>query len=199
MTLVRRFWRCARGSSGYTITTPNTCFTNRFTPPHLLGGSHKALGNHSEAREAYERALLLDPDNAEILNSLGVVEVEAQAYRRAIVIFKDLYDRYPDHPDYGLNLAVSYYSVGDTLRSLEVSRAVISEHPDFGSVSEEFGSSSNAFSNARMAARSSPVRDNAAPYPSRYSTLKGASSTARFNGPAASSLWPYSSSERPRK
>ena len=101
---------------------------------HLLGGSHKALGNYSEAREAYERALLLDPDNAEILNSLGVVEVGAQAYGRAIVIFKDLYDRYPDRPDYGLNLAVSYYSVGDTIRSLEVSRAVISEHPDFGEV-----------------------------------------------------------------
>ena len=103
---------------------------------HLLGSSHKALGHFPEAREAYESALLLDPDNAGILNSLGVVEVEVQAYERAITIFQGLYDTYPERPDYGLNLAVAYYSLGDSARSLKISRALKLKHPDFEDVNQ---------------------------------------------------------------
>ncbi len=98
---------------------------------HLLGGSLKGRGDYPGAREAYERALRLDPDNAEILNSLGVVEVEDQAYDRAIEIFGGLFDRFPDRPDYGLNLAVAFYSAGDSARSLALSEALVSGFPDF--------------------------------------------------------------------
>jgi tetratricopeptide (TPR) repeat protein len=59
-----------------------------------------------KARDAYETALGLNPDSAEVRNNLGALHVRERQYGNARVVLTDLNDRFPGYGPGWLNRAI---------------------------------------------------------------------------------------------
>lgn len=106
-----------------------------------------------EARETYEKALMLEPDYPEANSNLGAMLDQAGEHERAIECFNRVLTRYPDDVESNLNLGNALFNLGD----LEGARArflkVLSLQPR------------NELAQNNMAVLARRERENAAPPP----------------------------------
>jgi Tfp pilus assembly protein PilF len=72
----------------------------------------RALGRVAEAREAYQAAIRLAPDDVDALNGLGVLAVQSGAPDEAVELFRRVLARDPALADVRLNLAVAEWKRG---------------------------------------------------------------------------------------
>ncbi|MBN1423341.1 tetratricopeptide repeat protein [Candidatus Fermentibacteria bacterium] len=66
-----------------------------------------------EARETYEKALILEPDYPEANSNLGAMLDQAGEHQRAIECFNRVLIRYPDDVESNLNLGNALFNLGD--------------------------------------------------------------------------------------
>jgi len=84
--------------------------------------AHKA-GNFPEAGALYQKALMLNPNNAEmakhIMNNHAIIVAKAGNMKEAEAMFKQLINRYPDYRPAAINLGFIYDKRRSRLESLE--------------------------------------------------------------------------------
>jgi tetratricopeptide (TPR) repeat protein/O-antigen ligase len=95
-----------------------------------LGGNFRRTGNLQAAADTYLMGLDLDPDNPEMLNSLGVVYVELGQFEPAQTIFEQLSGQWPNRIDYLMNLSVTLSSLGKREIALSYCRKILTIAPD---------------------------------------------------------------------
>jgi protein O-GlcNAc transferase len=84
-------------------------FSSSFVLWNILGAAHKANGQLDNALAAYEHALSLKPDDAEIYNNIGNVLKDQGKLEDAIAVYERALSLKPDY-------AVAWYNMGGTLR-----------------------------------------------------------------------------------
>ncbi|HER34236.1 MAG: type IV pilus biogenesis/stability protein PilW [Halothiobacillaceae bacterium] len=85
------------------------------------------LGEEKKAREAFERAVRLEPDNADLANNYGGFLCSQGDFKRAQAMFKRAYeDPLYETPAFALlNSGRCYQSAGDSARALEQFRRAL--------------------------------------------------------------------------
>jgi tetratricopeptide (TPR) repeat protein len=84
----------------------------RFQAHVGLGSAAAALGRLEEARENFEQALVLRPDNAETLFSLGLVAKQQNRFQEAASLFANAAVRNPSLSEAMVELGVVYEILG---------------------------------------------------------------------------------------
>ena len=91
-----------------------------------LGNAYSELGRSADARAAYRRAFVLEPDLIKAAYSLGKVDIEAGKYDEGIDIFSTLLKKDKGNAVVKEALAWGYYKKGDKKKSLEWYKDIIS-------------------------------------------------------------------------
>ena len=78
----------------------------------LMGRAAHELGRPAEAAEHYERALQLDPRDAEAIDRLALVRFEQQRYEEALVLYGRRAEITPTNAQTHANLGVTLYYLG---------------------------------------------------------------------------------------
>jgi tetratricopeptide (TPR) repeat protein len=86
---------------------------------HHMGASYTDLGLHDKAREAYEKALEINPNNATVLSNLGLVYESMNESSRSIELYHKALEVNPRHSYAHHNLGAYYYNSGDMLRAMD--------------------------------------------------------------------------------
>lgn len=85
--------------------------------------------NYSGAEEVYRKALLLSPDDPEILKRLGLVCQEQGKIDESIEIFQKILKRAPVYPGVNALLGISYYSLNKFDKTIEASQKELTGNP----------------------------------------------------------------------
>jgi hypothetical protein len=110
---------------------PSSAFAGEDFLFHLYRGSELLQDNCVEqAKEELERALRLQPSDAEGQGLLGVVYFRLGMYPRAIEIFEDLIRVWPAEITPRVNLALCYLKTGQAHLAREALEEVIRREPD---------------------------------------------------------------------
>ncbi|MDA1000950.1 MAG: tetratricopeptide repeat protein, partial [bacterium] len=97
-----------------------------------LGVVRKRQGQAGEAIECYERALVLDPDAAEVHNNLGLALKEGARLEAAVAHFERALALQPGYPDALWNLALAREEMGQVKAAEAGYRAFYSATPTDG-------------------------------------------------------------------
>lgn len=94
-----------------------------------LGVTRKARGPafHDAARDAYRRALQLDPSSMTSLNNLAALELDAGHPDRAVALYDEAIARHPDVPALRLNRARALVRLGKKEEALQGLRSAMAE------------------------------------------------------------------------
>lgn len=112
-------------------STPSTRVVGEDFLYHLYRGSELLQDNCvAEAKEELERALAVQPRDAEGQALLGVVYFRLGLYPRAIEIFEELLRTFPHEVAPRMNLALCYLKTGQQHRAREQLEAVVQRAPD---------------------------------------------------------------------
>lgn len=76
------------------------------------GAAHLRLNRYDRALDAFDRALLLNPKNADALNGKGVVETKQRNYQAAVDLFDKALEYDPDNAGFYVNKAIAYHLLG---------------------------------------------------------------------------------------
>ncbi len=94
-----------------------------------LADLERALGLEADAEATLRRALVRDPENADVLHALGLALVRQRRMSEAIDALGRAAERAPDRSRYALAYALALESVGETRRSREVLDAARRRRP----------------------------------------------------------------------
>lgn len=118
---------------------------------YLIGIAHERLGDFAGSIQAYEKALALIPDHAEIANDLGRLAYRLDMKPQAEKLVRHFLARHPDHPEGVNNLACAIRDQRRYEEAIEVLRPAIIAHPDnatlwntMGTIVSEQGDYDNA-------------------------------------------------------
>ncbi len=89
-------------------------------------------GAQTWAVAAFQRAILLDPQNVVYRVQLGTIYYSLKEYSNAVALFEEAVALKPDHPNGLYNLAYSYYRVGSTEKSKQSFQRLLSILQDKG-------------------------------------------------------------------
>jgi len=95
----------------------------------LLAMARERAGDFMSSISAYESALRLLPDHAEIANDLGRLALRMGMPEQAEKFFRHFLDRRPGHPEGANNLASALRVQGRRDQAIEVLRPAIQENP----------------------------------------------------------------------
>ena len=112
------FEQAARGS-------PNSSILYR------LGSLLARTGQRDKARDAYERAVALQPDLAEASNDLGALLAESGELQAAIVRFRSALAAAPEYPDALNNLGYALLLTGREAEARDLYERALKLQPDF--------------------------------------------------------------------
>lgn len=104
--------------------------------PHdaaILGAyAYRELQHHQipRAKELYEAALAEDPLNADATVNLGVIEAQSGSPERALILWRDAFERVPWRSSVGLNLARLSCNLGKNQDAEVYLRRVLQFNPD---------------------------------------------------------------------
>jgi len=96
---------------------------------YLLAIALERAGDFATSIQAYESALKLLPDHAEIANDLGRLAFRLGMTPQAESLFRHFLDRYPDHPEGSNNLACAIRDQGRHGEAVEILRPAIVKTP----------------------------------------------------------------------
>ena len=89
------------------------------------GAAYLRLGAHDKAFDAFDRALSMDPDNADAHNGKGIVFTHRRQYTEAVEQYQKALQLDPDRGGYHINLAITHHLQGRREEALsEYRRAV---------------------------------------------------------------------------
>ena len=94
-----------------------------------MGRAALELGRSDEAAHHFERALQLDPRNAEVLDYLALVRFRQERYETALDLYRRLVEVSPDNAQAHANMGAALYYLGrfdEAARSFEHALAL---HP----------------------------------------------------------------------
>lgn len=97
-----------------------------------IGNVYMAQGKFANAQVAFERAVALNPGDAESYNNLGEALGELKQYQRALESFTRAASLDPKLPKAKYNQAVSYGRMGNLRYSEFVFRNLIKTNPNYG-------------------------------------------------------------------
>ncbi len=98
---------------------------------YRLGNLLLRTGHRDKARDAYERALALQPDLAEASNDLGTLLAEDGELSAAIVRFREALAAAPEYPDALNNLGYALLLTGREGEARELYERALKLQPDF--------------------------------------------------------------------
>ncbi|WP_309606467.1 tetratricopeptide repeat protein [Phenylobacterium sp.] len=118
---------------------------------YLLAIALERSGDFANSIAAYESALKLLPDHAEVANDLGRLAFRLGMTSQAEQLFRHFLDRHPDHPEGSNNLACAIRDQGRADEAIEILRPAILRTPDvamlwntMGTVMSDRGDYANA-------------------------------------------------------
>lgn len=82
-------------------------------------------GRLKEAEQEYRRGLALDPNSADAYNNLGVLYFEQQLFGRAAETFSKAYKLRPGDPEFGFNLGLALFKVGNPQQAIKPLQAAL--------------------------------------------------------------------------
>lgn len=97
---------------------------------HLMGIARDKLGNRPGALEAYERALALDPESADIANDLGRLAYKMEMWPQAEALFRHCLARKHAAPEASNNLGALLRRQMRFEEAMDVLRTSLMLHPD---------------------------------------------------------------------
>ncbi|WP_456433840.1 tetratricopeptide repeat protein [Thermosulfuriphilus sp.] len=97
----------------------------------FLGLSREAQGDSSGAKEAYEKALKLDPRHTDSLVNLGNIDYQEGELSRAKELYFQALLLEPDHPEASFNLACLLMEEGEPQLAAIFFRRVVELEPGF--------------------------------------------------------------------
>ena len=97
---------------------------------YLLAIALERAGDFASSITAYETALKLLPDHAEVANDLGRLAFRLGMAPQAENLFRHFLARYPDHPEGANNLACAIRDQGRHGEAVEILRPAIVKTPD---------------------------------------------------------------------
>src|SRR3569623_1526825 len=97
---------------------------------YLLGSALERAGDFANSIAAYESALKLLPDHAEIANDLGRLAFRLGMPPQAEDLFRHFLARHPDHPEGANNLACAIRDQGRHGEAIEILRPAIVKSPE---------------------------------------------------------------------
>lgn len=119
------------GSPGQALKTLNDAIEENSGDPLLYNSKGVALdmlGKYTEARIAYNKAIMLDPENIMTFKAnLAMSYITTQDYAKAISILQPLADAPDATPQLRQNLALAYGLKGDNKRALYYARKDLSD------------------------------------------------------------------------
>ena len=105
------YWREGRKEESVKLwRSMRTLYPESTRACNLLGKAYTALDHLEEARECFERSLDIDPDQPDILFSLGCVNRWMGSFEEAISILRHCYEENPADKDARLQLAKALIS-----------------------------------------------------------------------------------------
>lgn len=118
---------------------------------YLLGIARERAGDFGNSVQAYEAALQLLPDHAEVANDLGRLAFRMGMVEQAEKLFRRYVEHAPDKPDGLNNLATAIREGGRNDEAIEILKMAIQQHPQaamlwntLGSVMVDLGDLENA-------------------------------------------------------
>ncbi|THD58048.1 tetratricopeptide repeat protein [Phenylobacterium sp.] len=131
---------------------------------YLLGIALERCGDFANSIRAYESALKLLPDHAEVANDIGRLAFRMGMTAQAESFFRLFLARYPDHPEGANNLACAIRDQGRHAEAIGVLRPAIGKSPEFamlwntlGTVVSEQGDFASALTFVDEAVRLDPA------------------------------------------
>jgi tetratricopeptide (TPR) repeat protein len=97
---------------------------------YVLGIALERAGDFASSIQAYEAALKLLPDHAEVANDLGRLAFRLGMKPQAEQLFRAFMARFPDHPEAANNLACAIRDQGRHDEAIAVLRAAIVKMPE---------------------------------------------------------------------
>ena len=97
---------------------------------YLLGIGLERAGDFPNSIQAYEAALKLLPDHAEVANDLGRLAFRMGMKPQAELLFRAFMERYPDHPEAANNLACAVRDQGRHDEAVALLRPAIEKSPE---------------------------------------------------------------------
>ena len=97
---------------------------------YVLAVALERAGDFANSLQAYEAALKLLPDHAEVANDLGRLAFRLGMIPQAEALFRHFMARYPDHPEAANNLACAIRDQGRHGDAVEVLRPAIMKSPE---------------------------------------------------------------------
>lgn len=108
-------------------------FAPSFTLLGKIYASSQEPGDREKSVEILRRAVELDPDDAESLLFLGIMDTEAGNYDSAEIKFRRITELYPDNEKGYYFLGKLYYEKGDYARAEENYKKALDLNPSFAS------------------------------------------------------------------
>ena len=107
----------------YTISCAGELFDQQAEESFREGVQAHRAGNFPEAGACYQKAHMLNPNNAEmakhIMNNHAIIVAETGNLKEAEAMFKELINRYPDYKPAAINLGFIYDKRRSHVESLE--------------------------------------------------------------------------------
>src|SRR4051812_21057286 len=97
---------------------------------YLLGIARERAGDFASSVNAYDAALKLLPDHAEIANNLGRLAFRMKMFEQAEKLFRHFLAKHPNHPEGANNLSCALREMDRAAEATEVLRLAIEEHQD---------------------------------------------------------------------
>jgi Tfp pilus assembly protein PilF len=97
---------------------------------YLLAIALERAGDFASSIQAYEAALKLIPDHAEVANDLGRLAFRLGMTPQAEELFRHFLARYPDHPDGANNLACAIRDQNRHAEAIDILRPAIMKSPE---------------------------------------------------------------------
>jgi tetratricopeptide (TPR) repeat protein len=139
---------------------------------YVLAIALERLGDFASSISAYEAALKLLPDHAEVANDLGRLAFRLGMAPQSEALFRLFLARFPDHPEGANNLACAIRDQGRHGEAIEILRPAITKSPEIamlwntmGTVVSDQGDFANALIFFEEALRLNPAFSKA-----RYNT-----------------------------
>jgi superkiller protein 3 len=95
------------------------------------GAAFLRLNRMDRASETLDRALSLDPNNAEALNAKGVIATKQHRYDEALALYKRASGIRPDNAGFQANMAITYHLQGKKAAAIQAYRKSVDLDPSF--------------------------------------------------------------------